>query len=265
VSRIDDIFASLRAEGRTALMPFLTAGYPTLEVTERAIPELERAGASILELGIPFSDPIADGPVIASSMHEAIQRGATPRRIFELVRRVRPATELGLIAMVSESIVDRMGRDRFVGEASDAGIDGLIIPDIDVDTARHMRGLADEHNLAFSLLVAPMTGPERMRQIVEHSSGFIYLLARTGITGERDAAPEIGGRVARLREATELPIAVGFGIASADHVRAVTEHADAAIVGSALVRRMGESDDPVAAAHSFVADLAEGLAPLAAR
>jgi tryptophan synthase alpha chain len=259
MSRIDDIFREHRAAGRTALMPFLTAGYPSIEVTARAIPALGEAGASIAELGVPFSDPIADGPVIAESMHQALLRGVTPSDVFEVVRCVRKKTQMGLIAMVSHSIVDRMGAARFVSEAADAGFDGLIIPDIDLDAAGDVKMLADERDLSFSLLIAPTTGAQRMEQVVDLCRGFVYVLARVGITGERDAAPQVAQRVEALRRITDLPLAVGFGISAAEHVRAVTESADAAIVGSALVRRMGEADDPVAAARTFVSDLAAGL------
>ena len=259
MSRIDDIFREHRSAGRTALMPFLTAGYPSIDVTAAAIPALADAGASIIELGIPFSDPIADGPVIAESMHQALVRGITPSDVFDIVRCARKKTSMGLIAMVSHSIVDRMGAERFVGEAAEAGFDGLIIPDIDLDAARDVKMLADERDLSFSLLVAPTTSDQRMQQVIGLCSGFVYVLARVGITGERDTAPEVAERIASLRGITDLPLAVGFGISKAEHVRAVTQSADAAIVGSALVRRMGEAEDPVAAARAFVSDLAAGL------
>jgi tryptophan synthase alpha chain len=259
MSRIDDIFNDHRAAGRPALMPFLTAGYPSMEITAKAIPALEEAGASIVELGIPFSDPIADGPVIAESMHQALLRGVTPTDVFEIVKCVRKKTSMGLIAMVSHSIVDRMGARRFIGDAAEAGFDGLIIPDIDLDAARDVKERADDRNLSFSLLVAPTTNEQRLAQIVELCTGFVYVLARVGITGEREAAPKVAQRVEALRRITDLPLAVGFGISKAEHVRAVTASADAAIVGSALVRRMGEAKDPVAAARQFVAELAAGL------
>ncbi|MDY7110315.1 MAG: tryptophan synthase subunit alpha [Planctomycetota bacterium] len=260
MSRIDAIFNDHRAAGRTALMPFLTAGYPSMDVTAEAIPALEEAGASIVELGVPFSDPIADGPVIAESMHQALLRGVTPAHVFEAVRSVRSRTSMGLIAMVSHSIVDRMGAERFIEDATEAGIDGLIVPDIDLDAARDVKILADDRDLSFSLLVAPTTNEQRLAQIVDLCTGFVYVLARVGITGERDAAPQVAQRVQTLRNITDLPLAVGFGISKAEHVKAVTESADAAIVGSALVRRMGEAKDPVAAARQFVSELAAGLA-----
>jgi tryptophan synthase alpha chain len=258
MSRINDILAARRSEGG-ALMPFLTAGYPSLEVTAAAIPALEAAGAHVLEIGFPFSDPIADGPVIAASMHEALGGGVTPASIFAMAKQVRPSTGLGLVAMVSHSIVDRHGPEAFVAAAADAGFDGLIIPDIDLAAARALRPIADAHDVAFNLLVAPTTGIERAREVVELCTGFVYLLARVGITGEQDAAPQIADRVAEIRALTDLPIAVGFGISTPEHVAAVTASADAAIVGSALVRRMGEADDPVAAAAGFVRQLAGGL------
>ncbi len=157
MSRIDDIFSKKRAAGQTSLMPFVTAGHPSLDDTSAAIPAMEEAGASIVELGIPYSDPIADGPVIAASMHEALLSGTTPARVFELVRRVRSTTDLGLIAMVSHSIVNRIGSERFVAEAADAGFDGLIVPDIDLESAAEVKALSDARDIGFSLLVAPTT------------------------------------------------------------------------------------------------------------
>jgi tryptophan synthase alpha chain len=260
-NRIEAIFTDLRAANRRALMPFVTAGYPSLDVTEQLLPEMEKAGASVVELGIPFSDPIADGPVIAASMHAALQAGVTPAKVFSMVKRVRPRTKIGIVAMVSDSIITRMGPERFVTEASAAGFDGLIVPDLDLDAAQPLAGLARIHNLTFTLLIAPTTSPHRIAKIAALCTGFIYLLARVGITGERDQV-EVSGlseRIAQIRSHTDLPVAVGFGISRAEHVKAVTHVADAAIVGSALVRRMGEANDPVKAASDFVRTLATGL------
>jgi len=268
--RIDDIFAQLRIEGRKAIMPFVTGGYPSLDVTERVIPELERCGAAVVEIGFPFSDPIADGPVIAASMHQTLQTGVTPVMIFDLVKRIRPLTKLGLVAMVSDSIITRMGPERFVSLAADAGFDGLIVPDIDLEAARPLSGLCKASGLAFTLLIAPTTQPDRMAAITRLCSGFIYLLARVGITGETatlDPAA-LADRITLVRQHSALPIAVGFGISTAEHVRQVTEQAeggggaDAAIVGSALVRAMGVSPDPVKAAGEFMRAFQTGFAPV---
>ena len=257
--RIESIFRSLRHEQRTGLMPFLTAGYPTLDMTLQTLPVLEHAGASIVELGIPFSDPIADGPVIAASMHDALIAGVTPQMIFDGVARVRNETSLGLIAMVSYSIIRRIGEAEFVSSCASSGLDGLIVPDVDLDDAPRLRDLAGTHQMTFSMLVAPTSTDDRVERLVAASTGFIYALARVGITGEQTAMPDVEGPVARIRAHTDLPVAVGFGISSPEHVAAVTAHADAAIVGSALVRRMGSSDDPVGAARDFVTTLSRGL------
>lgn len=257
--RIDDIFARLRAEGRTALIPFVTAGYPSLEVTAEVVPALETAGASIVELGIPFSDPIADGPVIAASMHEALQAGVTPGAVFNIVGQLRQATSVGLVAMVSDSIVQRMGPQQFLADAAKAGFDGLIIPDLDLTGAPAVAELAAGHGMTLSLLIAPTTPDDRIERIVGLCSGFVYVLARAGITGERDTTPDIAARVESVRRHTDLPIAVGFGISEPEHVSAVTELADAAIVGSAIVRRMGPDGKAVSAAADFARTLAAAL------
>lgn len=240
-------------------MPFITAGFPSLDVTAEAIPALEAAGASVVELGIPFSDPIADGPVIAASMHEALLSGVTPSSVLEVVRQVRGRVTIGLIAMVSYSIVERMGVERFIDEAASAGVDGLILPDIDFAAAGRVGSMAEARGLSFSLLIAPTTPEDRIAELTKACRGFVYVLARTGITGERSAAPEVAERVEIIRRHTDLPLAVGFGISTAEHVAAVTEVAEAAIVGSALVRRMTEAADPIAAAASYTAALAAGL------
>ncbi len=263
-SRIPEIFARLRAEGRTTLIPFITAGYPSLEVTAQAIGELAAAGCPLIELGIPFSDPIADGPVIAASMHAALRSGVSPATVFETVRRVRREgvdSPPALVAMVSHSIVARMGPERFITDAAEAGFDGLIVPDLDTAAAMPVAGLAAVAGLSFSVLIAPTTPPRRIELLVGLCSGFVYLLARTGITGERDAAPDVADRVAAIRTLTDLPVAVGFGISRPEHVEAVTGCADAAIVGSALVRRMGEADNPVSAAGALARRLVASLSP----
>lgn len=265
MNRIDSLFAVARRTGRKTLMPFITAGYPSLNATAAILPALQRGGAGICEIGFPFSDPVADGPVIQASMTQALDGGVHPSDIFELVQSLRPRLSMGLVAMVSYSIVYRMGAERFVARAAESGFDGFIFPDLPLEEASAIAGPIREAGLASSLLIAPTTPDERAVQIARASTGFIYLLARTGITGERSALPTgLADRVARLRDATDLPIAVGFGIATAEHVRAVTRFADAAIVGSALVRRISLSPDATAQAiagqaEQFIRELAAGL------
>lgn len=258
--------ASIFAAGKPVLIPFVTGGFPSLDVTRDVVPALARAGAAIIEIGFPFTDPIADGPVIAESMHEALRQGITPAAIFDVVREMRSRTDAGIVAMVTDSIITRYrdgGPERFVGEAHAAGIDGLIVPDIDLDAAVPLAGLAKAHGLSFTLLIAPTTREDRLERIVSLCSGFVYVLARVGITGERSELNEtaLRSRIEIVRRHTTLPLAVGFGISRADQVRAVTRIANGAIVGSALVRRMREAGvtGAVAAAESFVRELAAGL------
>lgn len=240
-------------------MPFVTAGHPTRQTTAASIVGMHKAGASIVEVGVPFSDPIADGPVIAASMHRALQADVTPRAVLEMVASARTKTDGGILAMVSWSIVSRIGATAFLSDAAASGLDGVILPDIDTADAGAVAQQCDRLHLALGLLVAPGSSDARMREIVRHCRQFVYLLARAGLTGERDVAPEVEASVARLRKHTSLPIAAGFGVSTAAHVSAVTASADGAIVGSALVRRMESAADPVAAAVDFTRELATGL------
>lgn len=263
-NRIDDIFAELRAGGRKALMPFVCGGHPGPGVTGRLIRGAAAGGASIVEVGIPFSDPIADGPVIAAAMHAALAAGATAGSVIEEVAAERAGLSVGVVAMVSISIISRMGGpSAFAERLAGAGFDGIIVPDLPLEESGDMRQAAAARGLVMSLLIAPTTPWARAEQIARACTGFVYLLARAGITGEQEGAPEVRARVQKLRQATGLPIAVGFGISSPEHVRAVVRDADAAIVGSALVRRIGEAaragSDPAAACEAFVRSLAGGL------
>ena len=239
IDRIRGAFALARAERRCALLPFVTAGYPDAATFERLLQELPGAGADLIEVGFPFSDPIADGPVIAESMHRALQGGITPDSILDSVRRVQP--KVPVLAMVSISIVDRMGAEDFIRRAVEAGFAGFIVPDADPSDAQRLSRLAQAAGAGYCALIAPSTTEHRTEALARLSTGFIYLLARVGVTGERSEAPEIADRAAKVRGVSSAPIAAGFGIGTADHVRAVAAHADGAIVGSAIVRRMTEA------------------------
>ncbi|BAM03740.1 tryptophan synthase subunit alpha [Phycisphaera mikurensis] len=270
-SRVKDSFAALRSSGRRGLMPFVTAGDPSLDDLPDLLAALEAGGATAVEVGIPFSDPVADGPVIAESMQHALRGGVTVAAVFAAVREARRRVSIPLVAMLSYSIVYRLGLDRFCEEAAAAGFDGLIIPDLAVEESAESAAAAARAGLTLSLLVAPSTPPKRAARLAEASTGFVYVVSRAGITGADKDVPEgLAERVAGLRAATDLPLAVGFGIASAAQVRQVVGAADAAIVGSALVRRLagfrGDGHAAAAdAARAFVAELAAGLpAPAAA-
>lgn len=236
---IRQTFEDLRARRRIGLMPFVTAGYPDLETTRAALPALEQAGASLIEVGFPFSDPIADGPVIQESYTAALSRKLKVADVFDAIRAARPAVSIPLVSMVSYSIVFRYGIERFVSTAKAAGVDGLILPDLPPPEAQGICEKVWAGGLDTILLVAPTTTPERRREIARLSSGFIYYLSVSGITGERDQLPpDLARNLREMRELTDKPVCVGFGISNVRHVRELSGLADGAIVGSGVVRRM---------------------------
>jgi len=263
MNRIDAIFRDARRDGRGLLMPYLTAGDPDLKTTGELLPVLEQAGASVCEIGIPFSDPIADGPVIEAAMSRALAGGARPAGVLEMVADRREALSMGLLAMVSYSICYRLGPG-FIRDAVQAGFDGFIVPDLPLEEAGPMLEEVEASDAALAFLIAPTTPPERARRLAGVSRGFVYALARAGITGARERlAGDLAERVARLRAMTDLPLAVGFGISRPGHVRQVLEHADAAIVGSALVREIDRHarrprPEMLERVGAFVAELAGG-------
>ncbi len=259
MSRIDATFEMIRREKRAALMPYVAGGFPSLAATESVLAALPTAGADIVEVGIPYSDPIADGPVIAGAMYEALQAGVTVDAVCGVVQRVRAHTELPMVAMVSHSIVHRRGGTSLIEQLADTGFDGVIIPDADLGAIDTMLPTIDRRDLACALLIAPTTTPDRMRALTDRCRGFVYLLARTGLTGARSELPDLTNAVAAVRSCTNLPIAAGFGISTAQQVAQATASCDAAIVGSALVDHMRAADDPVAAAVTMVESLATGL------
>ncbi|MCE9620102.1 MAG: tryptophan synthase subunit alpha [Planctomycetes bacterium] len=261
MNRIEKIFAELRAKKRKALMPFVVAGFPAPGTLASTLEALQKAGSSIVEIGIPFSDPIADGPVIAQAMHHSLLKGTTPESILKEVAHIRPRIAMGLVAMVSVSIVQRLGNEKFIRALAASGFDGIIIPDLDLDAARPIVVAAESSGMALAMLISPLTPQERIKKIVAMCRGFVYLLSRAGITGEQGGAPDIDELVRRVRAETTLPLAVGFGISTPEHVRAVVRFADAAIVGSALVRSMGqgEPDQALSRAEKLTRDLVEAL------
>ena len=256
LKKIQATFTELNSQSRGGLIPFVTGGYPTLDVTSKVLPVLQQSGASLIEVGFPFSDPIADGPTIAATMAEVLDAGVRINQIMEAVAAARPHVSCPIIAMVSSSIVYRHGSEPFLADLVASGFDGLIVPDLDLTQAPRLRAMTDQHDLGLILLASATTSEKRLEQIARSSTGFIYLLARTGLTGEQTEAPDIKQPLLRLRAITKTPIAAGFGISTPDHVSAVVEHADAAIVGSSLVRRMAEAEDPLAESAQYITSLA---------
>lgn len=264
MNRIDALFRDLRARNGKALMPFVTAGDPDLAATAQLLQACQRSGGAICELGFPFSDPIADGPVIQASMTHALAKGVRPGQILDMVRQVRPSLSIGLVAMVSYSIVHKLGTAKFVADCKAAGIDGFIFPDLPVEESEQTSKLVKDAGLIMSLLIAPTTPIERARKIAQASSGFVYVLARAGITGMRSDLPaDLTARIDDLRKVTDLPIAVGFGIATAAHVKQVCAAADAAIVGSAIMRRIADEREKGSASGAIVSNIEHFVKELA--
>jgi tryptophan synthase alpha chain len=273
MNRIDALFSRLKREGRTALMPFVTAGDPDLATTAELVSEIILRGADMVEVGIPYSDPIADGPVISASYTRALEGGVKLSRIFQTFRTLRaeaidgPAGSTPIVAMVSYAIIHRQGADRFLREALTAGFDGLIVPDLPVEESDSLCRLATALDLRLIQLITPTTPRDRALKIAGSTTGFIYYVSVAGITGERRSLPpELAANVEWLRSQTELPICIGFGIGTPDQIRELAPVADGLIVGSALVRRLVDAksrnrSDVVKEIGQFVAELASGLWP----
>ena len=264
-NRIDASLGQLAEQGRTALIPYLTRGYPDLEVTCRLIGRFDALGAAAVEIGFPFSDSIADGSVIQDSFHRVLAGGFRVGGLFAAVQRVRQQVDIPLIAMVSYSIVARIGPESFADLAAGAGFDGLITPDVPIEEAQAVASITAKRNLRHIMLVATSTPAQRCRRIVALCSGFVYQVAASGTTGERSQlADDLATNVRRLRQTTDLPICVGFGISNADQVRQAGRIADGVIIGSAIVRRIteamdagGDRDEVVDSTAAFVAELAK--------
>jgi tryptophan synthase alpha chain len=270
---IDSLFRRLRAEGRKAFMPFVTAGDPDLAFTRDLLPAVAESGADLIEVGFPFSDPIADGPVIQASYTRALDRGLKLADVFAVVKEVTTAWASGgrqppvpLVAMASYSLIFKKGPAAFVEAAQTAGLSGAIVPDLPAEEADDLAKLAADHDFKLILLVTPTTSPERAERIVRACSGFVYVVSVVGITGERDRLPvRLREMVARLRGLTDLPLCVGFGVSRPEHVRELKDLADGMIVGSALVKRLEAAGTPGSRAkaldeiRTLVADLSGAL------
>jgi tryptophan synthase alpha chain len=239
MSRIDQLFSDLRGQKRKAFMPFLTAGDPDLDFTEAVIRELDRRGCSMCEVGIPYSDPIADGPVIQASYTRALAKKIKLREIFAMLGRVSRDVKMPLVTMVSYAIVFRHGLAAYVADAQAAGVAGAIVPDLLVEESEELATICQAADFSLIQLVTPTTPRERAVRIAKSSTGFLYYVSVAGITGERtELPPSLVENVAWLRKQTDLPICIGFGINRPEHVKLLAPVADGLIVGSGLVRRI---------------------------
>jgi tryptophan synthase alpha chain len=270
MNRIDALFSRLRGEKRRALMPFVTAGDPDLPTTAMLINELVARGAHMVEVGIPYSDPIADGPVIAASYHRALEHGVKVGHIFQTLRTLRAEgsqrfNDTPMVSMVSYAIIHRIGVDRYLNDAATAGLDGLIVPDLPVEESRSLMERASVRHLKLIQLITPTTPKDRAVEIARSTTGFIYYVSVAGITGERQGLPsDLVEAVAWLRTQTDLPICIGFGISGPDQVRQLAPVADGLIIGSAIVRRLAEAvnrprADVVREIGQFIGEMAKVL------
>jgi tryptophan synthase alpha chain len=263
MSRLDTTFASLRARGERALVAYVMAGDPSLAATRRLIVQAERSGVDVMEIGVPFSDPLGDGPVIQRAGARALAGGTTLVRVLELVAELRGAVSMPLVLMGYYNPVFAFGLKSFARAAADAGVDGVIVPDLPIEEAEPLESEAGPAGLDVIQLVAPTSSPARVRAIARRSRGFIYVVSVTGITGERrEVSKDLGGQIRTLRAVTTKPVCVGFGISDASQVATVGRLADGVAVGSAIVRMIEERGQSPALADDVGAFLASLKAPL---
>ncbi len=263
MNRVDLAFKRLRREKKKALIPFITAGDPDLAATKDLVFTLEESGAHIIELGVPFSDPLADGPVIQAASLRALGQGVGLSKVFELVEDIRQESEVPLVLMTYYNPVFRLGLEKAAHQAALAGVDGFIIPDLPLEESGEWRKLARANSLDVIFLVAPNTPPSRARFLASRTSGFLYAVSITGITGKRDGIPDgLTDYLKMLRSITNKPVAVGFGISSPSQAKAIGPLCDGVIIGSALVdllARYGNRNNGFIQIRSFLKSIAEAL------
>ena len=263
IARLEAVFAANRAAGRKALAPFVTAGDPDAATTVAVLEAIAKAGASFCELGVPYSDPIADGPVIQASYTRALGKGLTLADMFDAAKQASARVSMPILAMASYSLIFRRGIDRFVADAVAAGLAGFVVPDLPIEESDDLDTACRRAGLALVRLVTPTTPPDRAEAIAKKSTGFLYCVSVAGVTGARtELPPGLVDRVKWLKTKTDVPILVGFGISSPEQVKAVAEVADGVIVGSALVRRITEAADQPR--EAMLADVSHYVADLAA-
>ncbi len=262
MKRIEKTFSALREKSEKALILFLTAGDPDIATTEQLVPALAEAGADIIELGFPFSDPMADGPTIQAASERALQGGATLAGILESVRKIRSRTDVPIVLMGYYNPVFCYGPEKFSRDAAEAGVDGLLVVDLPPEEASGLRKCLKQNDVDFITLVAPTTPPERAEKLAREGEGYLYYVSMTGVTGSQEVnAAAVEGEVTRLKSFSSLPVAVGFGISTPEDVRAVAEFSDGVVVGSALVKIIasgGHSQELLGQVAAFARELKKG-------
>jgi tryptophan synthase alpha chain len=263
LTHIQETFTGARASGRAALMPYFTLGYPTPAASLEIIEAVAQSGADLIELGIPFSDPLADGPTIQRSTQVALEQGMNNSLALDSVAELRRrGVRQPLMLMGYYNPLLAYGVERYCARAAQVGADGLIIPDLPPDEAAELEAACQTHGLALTFLLAPTSTPERTALVARHTSGFLYLVSLTGVTGARDrVAEDLQAFIQRARQAMDLPVAVGFGISTPEQARRVGQMADGVIVGSALINAAANASLPAQAAAAFTARLRQALEP----
>lgn len=261
VNLITQTFSSVRAQGRAALMPYFTLGYPNSDLSLEIITSIADAGADLIELGIPFSDPLADGPTIQHSTQVALENGMSVQRCLDLIDRLRQhAVTQPLLLMGYYNPILAYGVPRFVAAAAGAGADGFIVPDLPPEEADEMESLCREYQLALVHLLAPTSTAERIQTVADRTTGFVYLVSLTGVTGARKVLPpDLEAFVSRVKQVARSPVAIGFGISTPAQARSVGSLADGVIVGSALINAVSQAEDPCRAAREFTRALRSAL------
>jgi tryptophan synthase alpha chain len=263
MNRIESRFAALKAENRKGFVAYIGAGDPHLEATEAIALAMDEAGVDVLELGVPFSDPLADGIVNQLAAQRGLESGTTPAKIFASISRIRRQSQIPIVLYVYFNLLHRMGMEAFIRDAADAGVDGLLVLDLPPEESDNYESLMRARELCPIFLIAPTTPAERIRRIAPHAAGFIYYVSREGVTGMQSTVSEsIESMTATIRRHSSLPIAVGFGISNPEQARLVAGQSDAVVVGSAIVNQIAEhGSDPELAGKvgNFVRQLVEAV------
>lgn len=263
MNRLDERFASLRAAGEKGFVVYIGAGDPNLAATVELAREFDRVGVDVLELGVPFSDPLADGLVNQLAAQRGLESGTTPGKVLEAVREIRRTSEIPVVLYIYYNLIHRQGPEAFIQAAAAAGVDGLLVLDLPPEEGGAYNALMQAADLCPIYLIAPTTPPERIEAIVRHGRGFVYYVSREGVTGmQQTVSDTIGPMTALIRQHTDLPIAVGFGISTPEQACEVARNAEAVVVGSAVVDRIarhGHSPDLAATVAGFVATLVKAV------
>jgi tryptophan synthase alpha chain len=239
MNRIDQTFKSLKEKKKKAFIAFITAGDPDLKTTEKLVLEFERQGVDLVELGVPFSDPLADGPTIQASSQRALAKGTTLPKILETVRNIRKQSEIPLVLMTYYNSVFHFGEEKFVVAAKQAGVDGVVVPDLPVEEAAGFIRAAKKRNFCTIFFLSPTTGPQRRKKILRAATGFVYYVSLTGVTGARTTLPDsIKKNVLQAKKLTKKPVCVGFGVSTPGQVKSLGKISDGVIVGSAIVKEI---------------------------